>query len=96
MLAAPMSRIGHIAATTVADVRFRHKIEKLHARGPRAVAEVLAEIGAERSIGTVVDQTLDRHLAVPEEALEATGGDRLPPAPLYAVNNTNEPGNTAA
>ena len=64
-----MKRLGHITAAIVADVRFRRKIERLRARGPRAVLEVFAEISAERSIGTVVDQTLDRHLAVSDPAL---------------------------
>ena len=82
-----MKRLGHITAAIVADVRFRRKVERLHARGPRAVLEVFAEIGARRSIMTTIDQTLDRHLAVPEQALEATGGDQLPPAPLHAVND---------
>ncbi len=69
-----MKRLGHITAAIVADVRFRRKIERLHQRGPRAVLEVFAEISAERSIGTVVDQTLDRHLAVSDQALEIVGG----------------------
>ena len=84
-MAANVMRIGPIAAATVVDLAFRRKIERLHARGPRAVAEVLAEISAERSIGTVVDQVLDRHLGVPDAALEVAGADRLPPAPLHEV-----------
>ena len=80
-----MRRLGHITAAIVADVRFCRKIERLHARGPRAVAEVFAEVGAERSIMSIIDQTLDRHLAVPDQTLEAVGGDRLPPTPLHEV-----------
>ena len=80
-----MKHIGPIAAEHVADIRFRHKVERLHGRGRRAVLEVLAEIGAERSIMTAIDQTLDRHLEVPEQALEVVGGNRLPSPPLHKV-----------
>ena len=86
-----MKRTGPIAAVLVADVRFARKVERLHQRGPRVVAEVLAEISAECSIGTVVDQTLDRHLALSDTALEAVGGDRLSPVPLHVVNDDDLP-----
>ena len=91
-----MKRIGHITAEIVADVRFRRKIERLHARGPRAVLEVLAELGAERSIMTTIDQTLDRHLAVSDAALEAAGGNRLPPISIHAVNDDDVPSSPEA
>ena len=80
-----MKRIGPITATISADVRFRRKVERLHARGPRATLELLAEISAERSIQTIIDQILDRHLAVSDRMLEAVGGDRQPPVPLHEV-----------
>ena len=91
-----MKRIGPLAAEIVADIAFRRKVERIHARGPRAVLEVFAEISAERSIGTVVDQTLDRHLALSDQAIEAVGGDRLPPVPLHAVNDDDVPPNPEA
>lgn len=46
--------IGSVAAQIVADLKFGRQIERLHRLGPRAVAELLAEIGAERSITTIV------------------------------------------
>ena len=82
-----MKRLGPIAAAIVADVRFRRKVERLHRRGPRAILEVLAEIAAGHSNQNVVEQVLDRHLGVPEQALEAVGGDRLPPVPIRAVTD---------
>ena len=48
-----MKRIGPIAAALAADIRFRRKVERLHARGPRAVLEILAEIGAWDSTGVL-------------------------------------------
>ncbi len=86
-----MKPISPIAAAIVADIAFRRKVERLHARGPRAVLEILAEIGAERSIRTIIDQTLDRHLAVSDQALEAVGGDRLPADPIHAVSDDDVP-----
>ena len=91
-----MSHIGHIAAQIVADIRFCRKVEQLHQRGPRAVLEVLAEISAERSIGTIVEKIVNRHLDVPDQALEAIGGNQLTPSPLHAINDADESGDTAA
>ena len=85
-----MKHPGHIAAVLVADVRFRRKVERLHRRGPRAILEVLAELGAERSIMSIVDQILDRHLAVSDQEIEIVGGDRLPSIPIHAAVNDDD------
>ncbi len=37
-----------VKADAVADLRFRRRVERLHRLGLRAVAELLAEIGAKR------------------------------------------------
>ncbi len=78
--------IGPIAAEVVADLRFRHQVLRLHRLGPRAVAELLAEIGAERSIQTVIDKKLDTYAELDPEALEATGGDGFWQSPLHGVD----------
>ena len=67
-----------VAADIVADLRFRRRVERLHRLGPRAVAELLAEIGAERSITTTINQKLDRYTELDPAALEAAGGDFWP------------------
>ncbi len=77
--------LGPIAAEIVADLRFRRRVRKLYERGPRVVAEFLAELGTERLMATVIDQKLDRFLTVPDEALDATGGHDFPPAPIQEV-----------
>ena len=77
--------IGAIAAEVVADIRFRHQVLRLHRLGPRVTAELLAEIGAERGIRTIVDQKLRRYAELEPEALEATGGNRFWPLPLREV-----------
>ena len=79
MSAAPKSMV---AADVVADVKFRRQVEHLHRLGPRAVAELLAEIGAECSIMTLVDQKLTTYTGLNPTALEAAGGDTFWPVPL--------------
>ena len=75
------------AAEVVADLRFRRQVERVHLLGPRVTAELLAEIGAERSIQTVIDQKLDRYAELNLEALQATGGDRFWPVPIHEVKS---------
>ncbi len=67
--------IGSLAADLVANLQYRRQVEHLHSLGPRAVAELLAEIGAERNIRTVIDQKLDRYSQIKPESLSAAGGD---------------------
>ena len=76
-----------VAAEVVADLRFRRRVERLHRLGPRAVAELLAEIGAERSITTIVDQKLATYVDLDIEALEAAGGDTFWPVPLRGIGD---------
>ncbi len=77
--------VGAVAAQVVADMRFRHRAQRLHRLGPRAVGKILAELGAERSIMTIIDQKLDTYAELDPETLEATGGDGFWPAPLREV-----------
>ena len=77
--------IGRIAAEVVADFRFRRKVQRIYKLGPRAVGELLAEIGAERSITTIIDQALDRYTELDPAAIESAGGDKFWPAPLHEV-----------
>ncbi len=78
--------IGSVAAQIVAGLKFRRQVERLHRLGPRAVAELLAEIGAERSITTIVDQKLATYAELNVGALELAGGDGYWPAPLREVD----------
>ena len=81
----PLCPIGQFAVEAVAGMRFRRQVQRLHALGPRVTAELLAEIGAERSIQTVIDKKLDTYTDLDPEALEATGGDDFWPLPLRVV-----------
>jgi hypothetical protein len=69
----------------VADVAFGVKVARLHRRGPRLVAELLAHIAADRALGTYVDELLDTFLAIPDEALDLLDARELPRAPLTAL-----------
>ncbi len=69
----------------VANFRRQRLVEKLHRLGPRAVGEMLDEIGAERMIGALIDAKLVRYAHIHPPLLSALGGDRFPPAPLRAV-----------
>lgn len=77
--------ISSIGADLVADLRFQRAVERLHSKGPRAVAELLAEIGAERSITTIIENKLTDYTSIDTEALAATGGDTMPPTVLHLV-----------
>ena len=78
--------IGSVAAEIVADLRFRRQVKHLYRLGPRAVAELLAEISAERGITTIVDQKLATYAELDPTALEAV--DDFWPAPLHEVRRT--------
>ena len=77
--------IGPIAAEVVADLRFRRQVQRLHRQGDRVLGESRAELGAERSIMTLIDQKLDTYAELGPETLEATGGDEFWPVPLHEV-----------
>ncbi len=83
--------IDRIAAEVVADLQFRRRVQQVHRLGDRVFGELLAEIGAERGIQTVIDQKLDTYTELEPETLEVTGGDQFWPAPLYAVQPNPEP-----
>ena len=77
--------IGQIAAEVVADMRYRRQVQRLHALGPRVTAELLAELGAERGIQTIIDRKIDIYTRLDPETLGATSGDKFWPAPLHKV-----------
>ncbi len=78
--------IGKMAAEIVAHLPFQRKVERVHRLGPRILGEMLAELGAERSIMTIIDRKLDIYAHLDPATLEATGADRFWPAPLREVD----------
>ncbi len=81
----PKIPTGKVAAQFVANPQFQRKVDHLHRLGPRAVGEMLAHLGAKHSIQTSIEQTVDHFAELEPEALDAAGGNRFWPAPLYKI-----------
>ncbi len=77
--------IGEIAAEIVGRLPFQRKIERVHRLGPRVLGEMLAELGAERGIQTIIDEKLERYIELNPEALKAADGDEFWFAPVREV-----------
>ena len=77
--------VGSAAAEVVAGLEFREQIKRVHALGARALGELLAELGTERSIMPAIHEKLERYASIDPQALQALGGDTFPPTPLYEV-----------
>ncbi len=77
--------IGRIAAEIVSDMRFRREVKRLHRLGPRVLAELLAEIAAERGIWILVERKIDKYAEMEPEALKAAGGDAFWQPPIHEV-----------
>lgn len=69
----------------IADARFRRAVERLHGLGPRAVFELLCEIGRARQCLTFIEQRVENCGRLDSRVLRALDGDRLPPAPIREV-----------
>ncbi len=59
--------------------------EHLHRCGPRAVAELLADVARRIGGGPAILAALADYQQITPSMLRATGGDRLPPRPLREV-----------
>ncbi len=77
--------IDRIAAEVVADPQFRRRVQQVHRLGDRVFGELLAEIGAERGIQTIIDQKLERYAELEPETLEIAGGDDFWSVPIHGV-----------
>ena len=88
-----MMRLGHFASTDLRDLRRRLHVGHLHYLGPRAVDEILLEIGAEFSCMTAIEMKLERYSGLERAVVVAVGADRMPPVPIHAVNDDDVPPN---
>lgn len=73
------------AVEIVANLRFQRNVERVHGLGARVTAELLAELGSERSIQNIIDEKVARYAAIDPVALAAVGGDKFGPLPLHVV-----------
>jgi hypothetical protein len=75
-----------VPTSAINELNFRRRTQHLWRCGPRAVAELLAEIGAERNIGTIIDEKLARYSMLDPSTVKALGADRLPRPVLHLVD----------
>ncbi len=74
-----------IAPHAIADLRRHRHVQQIYRLGPRAIDALLIEIGAERSIMTLIERKIERYAGLDVDALELTGGDRFPIPPIHVV-----------
>ena len=81
--------IGSIAAAVVANPLFQRQVERLHQIGARAVGELLAELGVELGVQTLINKKLATYAKLDPKVVEAAGGDRFWPAPLHEIRRAS-------
>jgi hypothetical protein len=75
------------APADLCELRFRRDVERLHRLGPRAVYELLTELGARQLLRSEIEALVGRYSRVDPVALRLAAGDRMPPTPLRALRN---------
>ncbi len=73
------------AAQVIAGLEFRDQVRRVHALGARALGELLAEIGVERSIMPTIHEKLQRYASIDPQALRMAGGDKFASLPLHEI-----------
>ena len=71
--------------TPFEQLRLQRDAEHLHRCGPRAVAELLADVARRIGGGPAIAAALTEYRSLTPQKLRATGGDRFPGRPLHEV-----------
>jgi hypothetical protein len=72
----------------LAEMRFRRGVAKLHRLGARALAELLAEIGARYLIRQPIEELVDNYVTrLDPVVLRQLGGDSLPLGPPCLIKD---------
>ena len=79
--------LGEVVDDLVDGLRFHRQVEELHALGPRAVGELLAEIGEQRFCRTFIELRLEAYCRLDPEIVKVVAGDNFPRPPLYEVKS---------
>jgi hypothetical protein len=74
-------------ASAAADLRLQRNAVAIHRLGPRAVYELLVELGAITGHRAAVDELAERYGAIDRTHLHVAGGDRFAPRPLLLVRH---------
>ncbi len=68
------------------DIQFQRDIERLYHLGPRALGELLAEIGEQRLCRTYLELRIRRYAEIDPKHLAALDADHVPRPPIYEVS----------
>ena len=79
--------VSQMAVAIVCDLRFQRDIERFYKLGPRALGELLVEIGEQRLCRTYIENRVRSYGSISPEYLSALGGDAFPRPPLYGVQS---------
>ena len=71
---------------TTRDLRFQRDIERLYKLGPRALGELLAEIGEQRLCRTYLELRIRRYAEIDPKHLAALDAGHFPRPPIYEVS----------
>ena len=69
-----MKRLGHITSGIVRDLRRRRNIDRLCREWPRAMVELIDEVGAKSGRMTTIEQRLDECVRLLDDVVDAAGG----------------------
>ena len=69
----------------LAGPRYERQVVRVHALGPRPLAELLSEIAAATGEPGLIADRLQAYAQLDPETVRAVGGDRFPPMPLGMV-----------
>ena len=72
-------------ADSLSDLRFQRAVSQLHALGPRAVGELLAEVVEFYQCQRWLDSRLAVYGRLDPGIVRALHGDRFPPRPLHLI-----------
>ncbi len=87
-----MKRLGHITTGIICDLRRRRNISRLCREWPRAIGEIIDEVGAKSGRMTAIEQRLEECVRLLDAGVvEAVGADRLAPVPIHAVRDDDRP-----
>ena len=75
------------SSTPLSDFRLARDAERVWALGPRAITELLIEIGEQRLCRTYDAQRVQRYGEIDPKHLAAAGGDTFPRPPVYEVRS---------
>lgn len=75
-----MAPVSDVAQDILRELRFRRAVAKVHALGPRVVAELLAELGARHLQRRAVDDLVECYATLDPDVIRALRADEpLPP-----------------